>query len=77
MTAETNRNPLYEAGYPLLAPIADGLNSAHEQGILHRDVKPANILLREDGEPVLIGIRKVADAAGYDKSVWFEIPEPE
>ena len=30
-----------------------------------------------DGEPVLIGMRREPDAAGYDRSVWFEIPEPD
>lgn len=29
----------------LVAAIADGLQSAHELGLIHRDVKPANILL--------------------------------
>ena len=31
----------------------------------------------KDGEPVLIGLRREADAAGYDRSVWLEIPKPE
>ena len=32
---------------------AEVLHLLHGQGVLHRDVKPANILLNRDGEPVL------------------------
>ncbi len=36
-----------------IAKVADALDHVHERGILHRDVKPSNIILRSDGEPVL------------------------
>jgi serine/threonine-protein kinase len=37
----------------VVAEAADGLRAVHAQGIVHRDVKPANILLRRDGSVVL------------------------
>jgi serine/threonine protein kinase/lipoprotein NlpI len=38
----------------ITARLADGLEHAHERGILHRDLKPANVLLTDEGQPMLL-----------------------
>jgi eukaryotic-like serine/threonine-protein kinase len=37
----------------ILNGIAKGLDHAHKHGIIHRDVKPANVLLNSSGAPVI------------------------
>lgn len=39
----------------ILFPLLDGLKAMHDQGFLHRDIKPGNIYIRRsDGSPVLL-----------------------
>ena len=46
-----NAVPL-ETRLEIIAQVADALQSAHDAGVIHRDVKPANILIEEkDGQP--------------------------
>jgi len=50
----------------ILAEVADALHYAHKQGVVHRDIKPDNILLNEEtGRPMLtdFGVAK-AKASG-------------
>jgi serine/threonine protein kinase len=47
----------------ILLPVAESLDYAHKKNIIHRDVKPANILLNETGQPMLtdFGIAKIME----------------
>jgi WD40 repeat protein/tRNA A-37 threonylcarbamoyl transferase component Bud32 len=48
------RRPPFAESARLVAAVADALQYAHEQGVVHRDVKPSNILLGPDGTPHLM-----------------------
>src|SRR5262249_56656539 len=48
------------------AQVLDGLAHAHKRGVVHRDVKPANVLLADEGEGISVrildfGLARVAE----------------
>jgi hypothetical protein len=60
----------------IVQPIAEGLARAHRVGVLHRDIKPPNILINEDGRPVLIdfGSARFEAAEATSTNVTFHTP---
>jgi serine/threonine-protein kinase len=58
------REPLgEEKSLRILRSVAAGLDHAHQRGVVHRDVKPSNILLADRGEAKLtdLGVAKVLE----------------
>ncbi len=60
-----------------LVPLATALARVHRAGWVHADVKPANVLFRAPGDPILadFGIAKEAGAPGGGGSAGFVAPE--
>src|SRR5262249_47233758 len=49
---------------PLIAQVGHALDEAHARGLIHRDVKPDNILLTADGQAKLLDFGLVKDVEG-------------
>jgi serine/threonine protein kinase len=64
-----SRLSLHEA-VELTATVAEALHHAHNQGLVHRDIKPGNILLDKNGKPFVadFGLALKEDEGGYGPS---------
>ena len=60
------RGPMsVEEAIPIIERLAGALDRAHRQGIIHRDIKPGNVLFDQDGDAYLsdFGIVKMASSS--------------
>ena len=55
-----------EAAVHIVAQVCEGLHRAHKQGLIHRDVKPDNILLTTAGVAKLTDLGLVKDVEGEE-----------
>ncbi len=63
---------LQRIAYPLL----DGLEYIHEAGFIHRDIKPPNIYVRQDGSPVLLDFGSARFAIGGETKTLTSLVTP-
>jgi WD40 repeat protein/tRNA A-37 threonylcarbamoyl transferase component Bud32 len=60
----SSRRPTPRESAKLLAEVADALHFAHGRGVVHRDVKPSNIMLGEDGRALVMDFGLAKREAG-------------
>jgi TolB-like protein len=54
--------------FAIATPLVDALAAAHRQGILHRDLKPDNVMLARDGRVKVLDFGVAKTIGGHDKT---------
>ena len=52
----------------IMAQVLEGLHALHEAGLVHRDIKPDNVLLSRDGTPKLTDLGVARDSSAREKT---------
>jgi tetratricopeptide (TPR) repeat protein len=83
LAARLRRGPLDpRATLMLAADIADALRTAHAHGVIHRDLKPQNIILTPSGHPKLLDfgiahvLQEARDGCGADETTRTDLTGP-
>jgi Tol biopolymer transport system component len=83
LAARLDRGPLpLDEAIDIAAQIAAGVEAAHEAGVVHRDLKPGNIIVTPEGQAKVLdfGLARIDDGAsssGVDDSPTLTSPAPQ
>jgi len=73
---KNNPSPSQEELETIFVPLLEGLKYIHEKGLLHRDVKPENIYITDNTNPILIDFGSARMAIGQKSKALTQILTP-